>query len=133
MKNTARTMNGLYQNLGKLFYALAVSDGSVHLKEWDKVEEMVKEDWLYVDDFTDRYGTDAANQIEIVFDWLLENEKTSEECFNDFKDFYKEHPHAFSEEIKKLTKKTAHAIASSFSGKNKSEVMMLAKINLLLK
>jgi len=126
-------MNGLYQNLGKLFYAMAISDGSIHVKEWDKVKEIVKEDWLYIDDFTDRYGTDAANQIEIVFDWLVEYEKSSDACFEEFKDFYKEHPHAFSEEIKVLAKKTAGAIASSFSGKNKSELILLAKIELLLK
>lgn len=132
MRNTPKTMNGLYQNLGKLFYAMAISDGSVHVKEWDKVKEIVKEDWLYVDDFTDRYGTDAANQIEIVFDWLLEYEKNSEECFEEFKEFYAEHPHAFTKEIKSLTEKTANAIANAFSGKNKSELVLLAKINLLL-
>ena len=133
MRNTAKTMNGLYQNLGKLFYAMAISDGNVHIKEWEKVKEIVKEDWLYVDDFTDRYGTDAANQIEIVFDWLLEYEKSSEECFEEFKEFYTAHPHAFTKEIKSLTGKTANAIANAFSGRNKSELVLLAKINLLLK
>jgi hypothetical protein len=133
MRNTPKTMNGLYENLGKLFYAMAISDGSVHTKEWDKVKEIVQEDWLYVDDFTDRYGTDAANQIEIVFDGLMEYNKSSEECYIAFKDFYKEHPHAFSENIKSLTLKTANAIASAFSGRNKSELVLLAKINLLLK
>ncbi len=125
-------MNELYENLGKLFYAIAISDGSVHVKEWDKLKEIVKADWLYVDKFTDRYGTDAANQIEIVFDGLMEYEKTSKECFQEFKDFYKEHPHAFSKEIKSLVKKTANAIAASFAGKNKSELIMLSKLELLL-
>jgi uncharacterized tellurite resistance protein B-like protein len=46
MRNTPKTMNGLYENLGKLFYAMAISDGSVHAKECDKVKEIVKEDWL---------------------------------------------------------------------------------------
>lgn len=133
MKNTPKTMNGLYENLGKLFYAVAISDGSVHTKEWEIVKEIVKEDWLYVDDFTDRYGTDAANQIEIVFDVLMEYTRTSEECFEEFKDFYEEHPHAFSDKIKLLAKKTASAIANSFSGKNKAELVILAKIELLLK
>lgn len=133
MKNKAKTMNGLYQNLGKLFYAVAMSDGTVHAKEWDKVKEIVKEDWLYVDDFTDRYGSDAANQIEIVFDVLMEYTRTSEGCLEEFTNFYKAHPHAFSDKIKVLTRKTANAIANSFSGRNKSELIMLAKIELLLK
>lgn len=132
MENTAKTMNGLYESLGKLFYAVALSDGTVHSKEWDKVKEYVKEDWLYIDDFTDRYGTDAANQIEIVFDVLMESEKSSKECFSEFVDFYKQHPHAFSDKIKTLTKKTAKAIANSFAGNNKSELILLAKIQILL-
>ncbi len=126
-------MNGLYENLGKLFYAVAISDGNVHANEWNQVKEIVKKDWLYVDDFKDRYGTDAANQIEIVFDVLMEYTRTSEECFEEFKDFYEEHPTAFSSKIKLLTKKTANAIASSFSGKNKAELIILAKIGLLMK
>ena len=132
MRNTDKTMNELYKSLGKLFYAVAICDGSVHLKEWDKVEEIVKEKWLYVDNFTDRYGADAANQIEIIFDWLLEYEKTSEECFKEFKKFYEEHPNAFSKEIKSLTKETTNAIANSFSKKNKSELDLLAQIDVLL-
>ncbi len=133
MKNTAKTMKELYQSLGKLFYAIAMSDGSVHANEWDKVKEIVKDDWLYVDDFKDRFGTDAANQIEIVFDWLLEYEKTSKACFEEFKDFYEAHPHAFSKEIKSLAMKTANSIANSYAGKNKNELVLIAKLGLLFK
>lgn len=93
----------------------------------------MREDWLSLDDFTDRYGTDSANQIEIVFDVLMEYTKSSEECFDEFKEFYKEHPHAFTEEIKSTAKKTARAVANSFAGKNKSELIILAKLDLLLK
>ena len=100
MENTAKTINGLYENLGKLFYAVAISDGTVHNNEWEKVKEYVKEDWLYVDDFTDRYGTDAANQIEIVFDWYTENDRKSRECFISFEEFYREHTAIFSSKIK---------------------------------
>lgn len=133
MRNTQRTMNELYESLGKLFYAIAIVDGSVHAKEWDRVKEIVKEEWLYVDDFTDRYGTDAANLIEIVFDGLMEYNQSSEVCFDEFKEFYDAHPHAFTKEIKLLTGRTANAIANAFSGRNKSELVLLAKINLLLK
>ncbi len=121
-------MNELYEHLGKLF----LWDGLVHVKEWDKVKEIVKAYWLYVDKFTDRYGTDAANQIEIVFDSLMEYGKTGKECFQEFKNFYQEHPHAFSREIKSLARKTSSAIANSFAGKNKSELIMLSKLELLL-
>ena len=133
MRHTQKTMNELYENLGKLFFGIAIADGNVHVKEWDMVKQIVKEDWLYVDDYTDRYGTDAANLIEITFDGLMEYTKSSKECFNEFKDFYKAHPHAFTDEIKSLIMKTANAIATAFSGRNKSESIQIAKLSLLLK
>ena len=67
--------NELYQNLGKLFYAVAMADHSVHMKEMEKLNEVVRDNWLDVDDIEDEYGSDAAFQIISVFDQLLEYEK----------------------------------------------------------
>ena len=109
-----KTMIGLYQSLVKLFYAVAMCDGSVHVKEWDKVKELVKADWQYVDNFTDRYSTDAANQIEIVFDGLMEYGKSSEECFKEFKEFYEEHPNAFTKEKSYLPERQPMPLLTRF-------------------
>ncbi|HET8735140.1 MAG TPA: hypothetical protein VFM69_00945 [Pricia sp.] len=122
----------VYQNLGKLFYAVAMADGRVHIKELDRLKEIVTEKWLAVDDIEDRYHTDAAYQIETVFDWLLEYEKDSEECFEEFTDFYQSHSALFPDPVKNLIKETAHAIANSLAGMNKSELVLLVKIDLLL-
>ncbi len=129
--NSNAVGNTFYQKVGNLFYALAMSDGSVHSKEIDKLKSLVREKWLPLDDIEDEYGTDAAFQVEIVFDWLLENEKKSAECFTDFTEFYKEHTGVFSDEVKALIFETANAIAYSFSGKNKAELIVLGKLQLL--
>lgn len=123
--------NKFYQKVGSLFFAIAMADGSVHTKEIDKLKTIIREKWLPLDDIEDEYGTDSAFQIEIVFDWLLENEKTSVEGYTAFTDFYKEHKAVFSNEVKAIILETANAIASSFSGKNKSELILLAKLQLL--
>jgi hypothetical protein len=133
MTQTQKQGIEVYEHLGKLFYAVAMADGKVHIKELDRLKEIVTEKWLDVDDVEDRYHTDAAYQIETVFDWLLEYEKDSEECFEEFADFYQGHPALFPDSVKKLIKETAHAIANSFAGKNKAELVLLAKIGLLLK
>ena len=74
-----------YQNLGKLCYAIAVCDGVVKPIEFEKLKTLVKELWLDVDDIEDVFGTDAAYQIEIVFDWLNnEDLLDAEMCFEDF-------------------------------------------------
>lgn len=123
-----------YQKLGKLFYAIAAADNDVREAEILKLHEIVKSKWLPVDDTEDNFNTDAAYQIEFVFDWLNnQGQLNAEACFKDFIDFKNEQKHFFTEPIKNLIIKTAHAIANSFSGKNKSELIMLAKLDIELK
>ncbi len=120
-----------YQKTGSLFFAFANVDGTVHAKEVAILKSMIREKWLPLDDIEDDYGTDAAFQIEIVFDWLMEEDKTSDACFDEFIDFYKAHTSIFTEPIKKLIFETSSAIANSFSGKNKAELVLLGKLRLL--
>ena len=122
-----------YQSLGKLFYAVAKADHSVHVKEIDRLKEMVREHWLEVDEVEDEYGTDAAFQIETVFDWLLENEKDAAECYEDFERFYADYKARFTDQIKYLIMVTARSIASAFAGRNKSELITLGRLELLFK
>lgn len=123
-----------YQNLGKLFYAIAAADKDVRVEEFDKLKELVKKYWLDVDIIEDAYKTDAAFQIEILFDWLNEKENLDiKGCYNTFVKYKNEQPHLFTDNIKKLILKTAYDIALSFSGLNKSELIMLAKLDLELK
>jgi hypothetical protein len=123
-----------YQNLGKLFYAIAASDGSVRSTEIDKLKAFVNKEWLDVDEVNDAFGTYGAYQIEVVFDWLYENEELYvNSCFNDFISYKKEQSHLFTDEVKKLILKTASSIAYAFSGINKSELIMIAKLDLELR
>jgi hypothetical protein len=123
-----------YQNLGKLFYAIAAADNKVREAEMNKLKELVKKEWLDVDDIEDGFGTDAAYQIEIVFDWLTRDEElNSKACYADFIAYKTDQKHLFTENVNQLILKTANAIAESFSGKNKSELMLLAKLNIELK
>jgi len=133
MKTKKKLTLEFYQNLGKLFYAIAAADKKVHAVEFDKLKECVKQQWLNVDILEDDYHTDAAYHIEIVFDWLNNSAYEADICFQDFVDYTKEHPLFFTKNIKKLIMKTANAVAASFSGFNKSELMMLAKLDLELK
>ena len=131
--NKKKTLK-FYQNLGKLFYAIAASDKHVHETEFDKLKELVKKQWLSVDLLEDNYHTDAAYQIEIIFDWLNSEENlNTKACYEAFVNYKNEQPHLFTKPIKRLILKTASAIAASFSGVNKSELIMLAKLDIELK
>lgn len=124
--------NKFYQNLGKLFYAIAMADKTVQPIEIQRLKEDVKKYWVPLDDVEDEFGTDAAYQIEIVFDWLHQEEADSQSCYIAFVDFFRNNLGKFSPEIRDLIWKTADGIAFSFSGKNKSELVLLAKLKLLL-
>lgn len=119
-----------YQNVAKLFYAVAKSDNIVTKKEIKTLKKAVKEKWLQVDETFDVFGTDTAYQIEIVFDWLHGKDATAEDCYADFIEYYYNHPYFFTSEIKRLIMETSGKIASSFSGKNKSELILLARLSL---
>lgn len=122
-----------YQNLGRLFYAIAAADSVVRKEEIEVVKEIVKTQWLQRDDVVDDFGSDAAYQTEIIFDWMDANKPDPQAAFETFSEFYLLYAERFSEEIKKMILKAAREIAASFKGKNKSELVMLAKLQTLFK
>jgi len=121
-----------YQNLGKLFYAVAASDKVVKKEEIDALKNIVEQEWVSIDNYQDEFGTDTAYQIEIIFNWLEENQPDAFLAFEEFSDFKKEHKKLFNSNINKLILKTADAIAASFAGKNKSELIMLSKLKSII-
>ncbi|KGL62495.1 hypothetical protein [Polaribacter sp. Hel1_85] len=134
MKPSQNTIISFYENLGKLFYAIAAADNVVEEVEFDVLKKIVKNKWTKVDPVDDDFHSDAAYQIETVFDWLNnEGFSNSETCYNEFLDFKKEHPSLFTKDINSLIIKTAGKIAASVSNINKSELMLVAKLSIELK
>ncbi len=132
MRQSRTVGNEFYQNLGKLFYYIAMADGSIHAEEIDKLKAFIRKYWLDVDNIEDDYGKDAAFQIETVFTRLLEYEADAEVNYNEFKLFYHNYQQKFNTHVKVLILDTAHAIANAVYGKNKSELIALANLQLLL-
>jgi hypothetical protein len=134
MKPSQNTIISFYENLGKLFFAIAAADNVVEEVEFNVLKEIVKNKWTKIDPTDDDFHSDAAYQIETVFDWLNnESFSNSETCYNEFIEFKKEHPSLFTEDIKSLIIKTATKIAASVADLNKSELMLVAKLSLELK
>lgn len=121
-----------YQSLGKLFYAIASVDKVVRKDEVEILKSLVKEKWLDLDDVEDEFGTDAAYQIEIVFDWLLNQDVKSETAYFQFKEFYNQQSELFSTKVKQLIWETSESIAAAFSGKNKAEENLLMDLKSLM-
>ena len=122
----------LYENLGKLFYAIAAADKVIHKEEIKTLERIVKEDWVKVDDYKDQFGTDDAFYIEIMFDWMQENSPPAYQAFYEFKEFKEDYEQLFTPKVKELTWKTATSIATSFEGNDPVEQTMLSKLKEIL-
>ena len=128
MKPSRQTMIHFYQQLGKLFFSVASVDKTVREEEIAQLKEIVKKEWLPLENSLSEFGDDAAYQIEIVFDWLVENDWNMGRIVPDFEIFKKEHPHLFTPQVNDLILKTAKAITNSFSGKNKSESILIDQL-----
>ncbi|MDO6741379.1 MULTISPECIES: hypothetical protein [Polaribacter] len=133
MKPAKNTIISFYENLGKLFYAIAAADNVVEEIEFKALKKIVKNKWTKVDAVNDDYHSDAAYQIETVFDWLNnEGFFDSNSCYQEFLDFKNEHPSLFTESIKSLILKTALKIANSVTYFDESELLMVIKLELEL-
>ncbi|MFC4633127.1 hypothetical protein ACFO3O_04370 [Dokdonia ponticola] len=121
-----------YQNLGRLFYAIAFIDNTVRPEEIETLKEMVSSKWTSLDNEPDEHGSDSAFQIEVVFNWLDSEVYSAQESYDTFVNYYTSNKSLFTDNTKRNIKKTASAIANAFSGTNKSELIILAQLNLLL-
>ena len=134
MKNTLNRElhQKFFQNLGRLFYAIAAADGKVRKEEIDSLKRIVREEWLDLDDYTDEFGTDSAFQIEIIFEWLDANKPDPQEAFQNFMEFHTENKDIFNKQINEKILAASRKIAAAFRGKNKSELVMLARLQSVL-
>jgi hypothetical protein len=128
MKPSRQTMIYFYQQLGKLFFSVASVDKTVREEEIAQLKEIVAKEWLPLENSLNEFGDDAGYQIEIVFDWLVENDWNIGPIIPDFEIFKKEHPHLFTSQVNDLILKTAKAITNSFSEENKSESVLIDQL-----
>ena len=131
MKNIQHN-EAFYQKLGYLFYSVAASDGHVSDAEKETLHNLVLEDWVTLEDSKDKYGSDAAFQIEILFEYLVENRYSGEKAFRVFEEYFKNNLELFSDEVIERVYHTSERIAHSFHSKNKSELIALTRIHLLI-
>ncbi|WP_179336694.1 hypothetical protein [Winogradskyella ludwigii] len=123
-----------YQNLGKIFYAIAVADHVVRDEEYTTVIHLVETYWLPEDSVLLSSKSDEKNAIIDTFKWLYEHkEEDADECYKSFISFKKSNPSIFTKNINALILKTVGKIAMSFSGLNKSELILLAKLDFELR
>lgn len=121
-----------YQKTAYMAYAVAAADKHVSAAEIKALKNEISEYWLGIELTKDSYGSDAAFQVEIVFDWLLEMDPGSERAFKMFAEYVEENRNFLTDDLKMTLIHLSNAIATSFHGANKSELNMLLRIQQLL-
>lgn len=115
------------ESLAHLFYAIAMADKRMETDEKKKIVSIVEKNWIS--------NTNNIESKEIIYETLrfLINEGTSSEAaFDYFKLFVTANKEFFTVDISKKIIKASHSICESFAHKNKSELILLAKIHKLL-
>ncbi|MBL7812325.1 MAG: TerB family tellurite resistance protein [Bacteroidetes bacterium] len=121
-----------YQKLGYLYYGVASADKQVTAEETDMLKKLVRQVWTQYENSLDEFGADTAYNIETVFDWLLLNDATPDQCMDEFAFFLKNHAAQMSPELKKMILESAERIATAFSRISKSEMRVLQQLGKLL-
>jgi hypothetical protein len=121
-----------YQKLGYLFNSIAKADRRVSPAELTALQQIIREDWINLDESTDRYGSDTAYQIHIIFDFLVEKDFHAESAYIIFSRYFKEHIQLFTEDVIDRIFHSANRMADCLNGRNKSELQALTRLHLLM-
>jgi hypothetical protein len=117
-----------YSCLAHLYYAVTVVDKRIEVEEKKRIKDLVEQYWSI--DF------DYLNGQDIIFSTLkrLFNEKPkSEEAYTVFCNFFNENEALFTDKLKRDILDTSDKIAQSFSGRNKSESVLISRLYFLFK
>jgi len=120
-----------FQKTGKILFAIAMADRKIAPKEYEALQGLIQEEWKL--SFFKENEIRHISQMKNVFDWMIENPKTSDEILTEYKEFKNENLALFTPVIKDFVYKTANRIAGSYANKNKSELILLANLHFILK
>ncbi|TYP98875.1 hypothetical protein C7447_102193 [Tenacibaculum adriaticum] len=113
-----------YIHIAYLFYSLAMVDKKIEIDEKRKIVAIVERSWL-----------ETIENKEVIYETLrslIKEKITSEEAFQKFKAFVIANKEYFTNDTAKKIIKASHSICEAFASKNKSELILLARIHKLL-
>lgn len=111
-----------------------MADNCVRDEEQKTLKNIIKNEWMVLEGLSAKDNQNKSLLILDTFKQLLnQNKDDADFYFASFINFKSSNEAFFNKEINTLILKTANQVATAFSGKNKSELIMLAKLNLELK
>lgn len=114
-----------YQNLANLFYAISMADNSMTTDEKRSIVKRVEKHWA-----------NSNSSSELIYEnlrVLIKEKVEADDAYEDFKNYYLAHKEEFSKETIHNLLAASHEISNATAGKNKSELIVLAKLYKLFK
>ena len=126
----SNTYTHIYE-VSKLFYAIAISDSRLHDVEKELVKSAIT-DYRSFSEPSDQFNTDHNVKSEEIIQRIHQENLGAWELFDGFEKYYTDNKTEFSDAINQWIITKANEIASSYARQNKSEIVMIARIRLLL-
>lgn len=111
-----------YKSIANLFYAVSMADKNMTVDEKKSIVKRVEKNWNTSKD---------ASESELIYAelrLLLKEKTTSDDAYENFKNYYTTHQKEFSKETIHNLLAASHEISDATASKNKSELIILAKL-----
>lgn len=120
------------ESIANLFYAIACADKKISSNELAFINEIIAKEWTTSEFIMLNKNSDFEMHFHDAIKKLIEQNRKPHDCFTNFEAFKKLNDAHFSQSLKNLIWKTAESIASTNNSKNKSELIMLSKLAIVL-
>lgn len=126
-------MEQVAKAIGYIVYAVASADKHVAEEEKKIAHDLINEHWTLLADNEDPFGVRALDFVDKIILSFDEDHLDSEKAFESFQTIYAERNQDFTKEIKQFILDLCIKVGSAFSQMNKSELVLLSRIEILLK
>lgn len=127
------SMEHVAKAIGYVVYAVASADNHVSPEEKKTIHEIINEHWTILSDSEDPFGARALDFIDKMVLVLEEKHIDSEFAFDQFKEVYEVYKPEFTTDLRKFILDVCIKTGSAFNRMNKSELVLLSRIEQLLK
>lgn len=126
-------MEQVAKAIGYVVYAVASADNHVALEEKKIAHDLINEHWTLLADNEDPFGVLALDFVDKIIVSFDEDHLDSDKAFDSFKEIFEEQKNEFTPEIKQFILDLCIKVGSAFNQMNKSELVLLSRIEILLK
>jgi hypothetical protein len=126
-------MEHVAKALGYLVYAVASSDKHVSDEEKKVVHDMLNREWKVLSDREDPFGVRAMDLIDKMIIQMDDLDIHSVDAFTEFQKIFDSNREQFTPEIRKFMIEICISTGTAFNRMNKSELVLLSRIEQLLK